>query len=352
MDNFYGYQYDPNFNRQIQPANTIEYQQNKKSLKRTCAKLGGLLLLYNILTRQLSYFFYFAVYRIYSGKFTLNFEVVRNYLLEEKEELLDSTSFVMAANLSISLTGMLIVMLFGKLILKIDLDGYFKPSLKAMKKGVQWAPPCFMVNMVCSIAVFMITAFLSTQGITVPEADFTISDPSAASVLMQTAYVVLLAPIIEETIYRGLILGMLSKYGKAPAVLLSALAFGLMHGNIPQAASAFAAGLFFAIIAVNCNSIVPTIIIHMLNNLIANFTDVFEVLKIKQGDLILCIIEMTILLLACYILLTRYRALRFDTNNILNEKGKVGYIVFTNPVIVIYLLFMVFSIVSGLIKAN
>lgn len=352
MDNNFGYSYDPDFNRTIQPQEPVEYLKNKREIKKACLKLGGLLLLYNLLVKALVYVFYFVSYRVLSGKTTLDFAVVREYLLNEHLELINSTSFTMTANLSISLTALILVMLIGKIILRVDLDGYFKPSLSSAKKGFQWAPPCFLVNLMCSLAVFMITAFLSTQGITVPEADFTIKNPSAVSVILQTSYVVVFAPIIEETLYRGLILGMLSKYGKAPAVLLSALAFGLMHGNIPQAAAAFAAGIFFAIVAVNCHSIVPTIIIHMLNNVIANFTDVSAALKIPNGELIICIVEMTVLLLGCYVLLTRYRALKFNTTNSLNESGKVGYMVFTNPLIFLYLALMVFSIVKDLVVAN
>lgn len=350
MDNF-GYSFDPNFNRN-EKLLANDYLNKKKQIRNDCLKLGGLLILYNVLTKVFSYAYFYVAYRAISGKFTLDFETVRTYFLEEQKDLVASTSFSMAANLSVTLAGMLIILPLGKLILKIDLGGYFKPSRSAAKKGFQWAAPCFLVNLACSMAVFMVTTFLSTQGIKVPEANFTISDPSAASLILQTSYVVIFAPIIEETIYRGMILGMLSKYGKTPAVLLSALAFGLMHNNIPQAVSAFGAGLFFAIIAVNCGSIIPTMIIHMINNFIANFTDVAKAVSLSNSELIFCIMEMTMIVLGIYVLLTGYRALKFDTSSALPEKGEVGRIVFTNPLIFVYLIYMVYSIIKGLIDAN
>ena len=62
--------------------------------------------------------------------------------------------------------------------------------------------------------------------------DFSIHQPSAIAVIVQFSYVVIIAPIVEEFIYRGAILTALSPYGRGAAVLFSALAFGLMHGNI------------------------------------------------------------------------------------------------------------------------
>ena len=108
------------------------------------------------------------------------------------------------------------------------------------------------------------------MGVDVPTADFSIHQPSVIAVVMQFSYVIVLAPLFEEVIYRGLILKVITPYSKSAAILVSALAFGLMHGNIPQAASAFCTGLIYAIIALKCGSIIPTIIIHSLNNLIVN----------------------------------------------------------------------------------
>ena len=80
-------------------------------------------------------------------------------------------------------------------------------------------------------------------------------------------YAGLLAPIAEEILFRGLILRNLLPYGKKIAVFISALLFGLYHGNIVQTPFAFAVGLVLGYVAVEY-SIVWAMALHMFNNLI------------------------------------------------------------------------------------
>lgn len=80
-------------------------------------------------------------------------------------------------------------------------------------------------------------------------------------------YAALLAPIAEEILFRGLILRSLMRYGKKIAIFVSALLFGLFHGNIVQSPFAFAVGLVLGYVAVEY-SIVWAMALHMFNNLV------------------------------------------------------------------------------------
>ena len=80
-------------------------------------------------------------------------------------------------------------------------------------------------------------------------------------------YAGLLAPIAEEILFRGLILRNLLPYGKKIAIFVSALLFGLFHGNIVQSPFAFAVGLVLGYVTVEYN-IVWAMALHMFNNLI------------------------------------------------------------------------------------
>ena len=80
-------------------------------------------------------------------------------------------------------------------------------------------------------------------------------------------YAGLLAPVAEEILFRGLILRNLLPYGKKIAIFVSALLFGLYHGNIIQSPFAFAVGLVLGFVAVEYN-IVWAMALHMFNNLI------------------------------------------------------------------------------------
>lgn len=78
----------------------------------------------------------------------------------------------------------------------------------------------------------------------------------------------IIAPIAEELIFRNLLLKPLRAYGDLTAAVVTGLLFGLYHGNFDQFAYASLTGIFFSIIAIRYNSIVPTIIVHAANNII------------------------------------------------------------------------------------
>ena len=81
--------------------------------------------------------------------------------------------------------------------------------------------------------------------------------------------VVVLAPIFEELIFRGMILQTLSKYNKMFAIIVTSLLFGLLHLNITQAIPAFFMGLVLCYMYVQTDSILVTILAHAGNNFLA-----------------------------------------------------------------------------------
>lgn len=85
-------------------------------------------------------------------------------------------------------------------------------------------------------------------------------------------FVCIFAPIFEEFLFRGLLLKPLRKLGDLPAVIISAAAFALYHGNLDQLVYAFAGGFFFGLLAVRANSIVPSMIMHFVSNFIVTLT--------------------------------------------------------------------------------
>lgn len=80
-------------------------------------------------------------------------------------------------------------------------------------------------------------------------------------------YMGLGAPIVEELVFRGLILRGLEPYGKRFAILVSAILFGLFHGNLVQSPYAFVVGLVLGYTAMEY-SVVWAMVLHMLNNLV------------------------------------------------------------------------------------
>ncbi len=81
---------------------------------------------------------------------------------------------------------------------------------------------------------------------------------------------VILSPIFEEFIFRGIILeGFLTRYSSNKAIILSSLFFGLFHLNPAQIIYTFILGLFCGWYYVKTRNLLSCIIIHSINNLIA-----------------------------------------------------------------------------------
>ena len=87
---------------------------------------------------------------------------------------------------------------------------------------------------------------------------------------------VILAPIGEELIYRGIVLRCTAKISQRFAIFFSAFIFGIMHGNPYQFVLGFLLGIPMAVITIKTGSLIPTIICHMMNNAVASISGIAE----------------------------------------------------------------------------
>lgn len=84
-------------------------------------------------------------------------------------------------------------------------------------------------------------------------------------------FVVILAPILEELFFRGIVCKKLLAVGEGYAIVISAALFGLFHGNFFQLFYAFALGCFFAFIYVKTGKLINSILYHMAINFLGGF---------------------------------------------------------------------------------
>lgn len=111
------------------------------------------------------------------------------------------------------------------------------------------------------------------QRIPIPQFIENAFDTLAVNEYSLIASVVIIAPIFEEIIMRGIILeGFLNKYKPATAIILSALLFGFIHLNIPQFINTTIIGIILALIYYKTRSLILCICAHALNNTIAIFS--------------------------------------------------------------------------------
>ena len=86
---------------------------------------------------------------------------------------------------------------------------------------------------------------------------------------------VILAPIAEEVAFRGIILRILSKRtSTVAAIIISAVLFGIFHMNVMQAIYVLPLGLVLGCTAYKCKSVLPCILIHMVNNFMPSLVGV------------------------------------------------------------------------------
>lgn len=83
----------------------------------------------------------------------------------------------------------------------------------------------------------------------------------------------IVAPVAEEMVFRGAILrSLLEVFGKRThwlPIIVSALLFGMAHGNMAQAVNATLLGLLLGWMYYRTGSIVPGVVFHWMNNTIA-----------------------------------------------------------------------------------
>jgi membrane protease YdiL (CAAX protease family) len=107
-----------------------------------------------------------------------------------------------------------------------------------------------------------ITKLFENAGYTINLSTF---DPSVEGVAFIIFNLVVVKPIVEGILFRGVVLRVLSAYGRTFAIAASAILFGLYQGNILQICYALCAGLILGYITFRY-SIKYSIILHAIHN--------------------------------------------------------------------------------------
>ena len=138
---------------------------------------------------------------------------------------------------------------------------------------------CFAVMYAGNILGILISSLITK--ITGAESDFVVGDLiTDGDTLWIVIFVVILGPIVEEFIFRKLMIDRLSRYGRWLAIVFSALAFGLFHGNLNQFFYAAALGLVFGYIYTKTGRLRYSIILHMVVNFFGSVVSVYVADKI------------------------------------------------------------------------
>jgi peptide-methionine (S)-S-oxide reductase len=131
------------------------------------------------------------------------------------------------------------------------------PALVALDVGLIW----LVYTPVSWISPDSVRAWLDRMDRLIP------SNMSAVENLVFLVGAVVLAPIVEELVFRGLLLHRWSyKWGRPRGLILTSIAFALLHAS---PVNAFVLGMAFGLIYLSSGSLPLTMAAHALNNLIA-----------------------------------------------------------------------------------
>lgn len=113
---------------------------------------------------------------------------------------------------------------------------------------------------------------------------------NATGSYLQLFSIVICAPIFEEIFFRGFMLGYLKKnFNIVGAIIVQAVVFGIMHGNIVQGIYASILGIALAIVYLHYESLFACIIVHIVTNFFGSVVNGFIVSKINSEVTIITI---------------------------------------------------------------
>ena len=158
------------------------------------------------------------------------------------------------------------ILFFGKMRRNKEMKKEIAGDKKLWWFGILAAPGVSMIGaelwQLCTLP-----AALSAQ----QAADSTSTLPygELAPMILIGVYCCLVAPVLEEILFRGIIQRAMESYGAMTAILTSTLCFVLFHFNPEQLFTPLLMGLFAGFLAYRSRSLIPCIVAHILNNLLA-----------------------------------------------------------------------------------
>ena len=155
--------------------------------------------------------------------------------------------------------------------------------------------------------------FLSVAGAVVGSSLFACVEVSgrltSGSLWIQLPAVLVLAPIVEELLFRGLVFRRLAELiGSLGGMIGSAFLFGLFHGNLIQGSYAFLVGILLAWVYSRYGTVIAPILVHIWMNIAAEllrFADMKAVLYANTAVFILFLLGEAAVVAICCIGISR-----------------------------------------------
>lgn len=232
---------------------------NETELRKKSSKLGFLLIFYFLLNVTISIFTLDMAKGFLLGKLNLNIS---------ENMLVDTVS-------SISNILLIFVLFFFFYVSKKEIS---INNIHFVNKKVNILPLIligFLVIEIADIVTNYAMGICKFIGVKSTSPEF-IVEKTTLGIFLSVINFSLVPALTEEFIFRGIVLNSVRPYGKTFAIFSSAFLFGLVHGNLEQFVFAFITGMFFSYVTLLTESLLPSVIIHFLNNFMADILNIFQ----------------------------------------------------------------------------
>ena len=194
-------------------------------------------------------------------------ELPSNYKTMVFDYFNNSSSLIAMNLLAFGLANILVIWL-GCRLTKIKVPNLFRTKNFTVLTALSYITIILFIQMAMGYAALGLTDLFKGVGIVFYEPNLG-AETDPKTIILTIIYTVIVAPITEELLMRGLVLKNLSRVSQRFGICMSAFIFGLWHENVAQFLLAFVGGLFFGYIAVKHDSLIPSMICHMAVNAFA-----------------------------------------------------------------------------------
>ena len=322
---FESYKEEVTFNEErgseeFDPQNEFYQEDMEQSFKKDITSIGRRLIGYMLV------FFFFATV----GQLAAHDEAVTT---QEYYSIWGVGLFI-AAGLS------LLIWAFSKKFPIKRIYEHVAPRKMTIQSFVMVCASLFGVRFISKLILGGIEKLLLEMGI--PATLVANSSEELTSSIIFVLYLGVMAPVVEEFIFRGFIGYRLERYGKVFTILFTALIFSLFHANITQEVFTFMAGIVFAYVAIEYG-FQWAVVVHMMNNFIfAVVLDIYLAQMMNLGDFsIVQVLDLVGFIILVIVVILKWKDIKeyIDVN-----RGFYGIsqITFTRVTIILYIIYLLY----------
>lgn len=156
---------------------------------------------------------------------------------------------------------------------------YIEFTKKITKQSIREAFFLLILNILFSFGITLLIFSLNDSALLEKSS----IDINYLKIIINLIVILFLAPIVEELIFRGILLNRLSKWVNITiSITISSILFGVLHNDI---VGAFIFALCMCIIYLKTNNIFVPIYVHFFNNLISSLPDILSLFTANNSSI-------------------------------------------------------------------